>query len=111
MNLKELETHLSIAFQDIHQVASINRTLIQNNLDVYLLHPKENDLEQLFIDLTLLTIMNLLISLGSEALKTKRTASFYLTMIAAVFGPCMSLFDLFWRGHVGNENGKVIFPK
>lgn len=43
----------SIAFQDLKQVASVNRTLTQNNLDVYLLHPKENDLEQLFIDLTL----------------------------------------------------------
>ena len=43
---------LSIAFRDLNQVASINKTLTQNELDVYLLHPKENDLEQLFIDLT-----------------------------------------------------------
>jgi ABC-type multidrug transport system ATPase subunit len=43
---------LSVSFRDQAQVASINRTLMQNNLDVYLLHPKENDLEQLFIDLT-----------------------------------------------------------
>ena len=43
---------LSIAFRDLNQVASINKTLTQNDLDVYLLHPKENDLEQLFIDLT-----------------------------------------------------------
>jgi ABC-type multidrug transport system ATPase subunit len=43
---------LSIAFQDLQQVASINKKLTQNNLDVYLLHPKENDLERLFIDLT-----------------------------------------------------------
>lgn len=43
---------LSVAFEDIYQVASINRTLTQNNLDVYLLQPKENDLEQLFINLT-----------------------------------------------------------
>lgn len=43
---------LSLPMRDLHQVASINRTLTQNNLDVYLLHPRENDLEQLFIDLT-----------------------------------------------------------
>jgi len=43
---------ISVAFTDISQVAAINRTLTNNNMDVYLLHPKENDLEQLFIDLT-----------------------------------------------------------
>jgi ABC-2 type transport system ATP-binding protein len=43
---------LSVAFLNLSQVASINKTLTQNNLDVYLLQPKENDLEQLFIDLT-----------------------------------------------------------
>ena len=43
---------ISVPFQDRNQVASIARTLTQNNLDVYLLHPKENNLEQLFIDLT-----------------------------------------------------------
>ena len=46
------EECLSIPFRDIAQVAAINRTLTTHNLDVYLLHPKENDLEQLFIDLT-----------------------------------------------------------
>jgi len=43
---------ISLSFGDIKEVATINRTLIQNNLDVYLLNPKENDLEQLFINLT-----------------------------------------------------------
>ena len=43
---------LSVVFDDIHQVAAINKKLTQNDLDVFLLHPKENDLEQLFIDLT-----------------------------------------------------------
>jgi lantibiotic transport system ATP-binding protein len=43
---------VSIAYSGIKQVAAINRTLTNHNLDVYLLHPKENDLEQLFIDLT-----------------------------------------------------------
>lgn len=43
---------LSLPYESENQVAAINRTLICNNLDVFLLHPKENDLEQLFIDLT-----------------------------------------------------------
>ena len=43
---------LSVPYHDKHQVANINRTMTQHNLDVYLLQPKENDLEQLFIDLT-----------------------------------------------------------
>ena len=38
--------------------------------------------------------MNLLISLRSEILKTKRTASFYLTIGAAAFGPLMTLLDI-----------------
>lgn len=43
---------VSIPFANINQVAEINRKLTSNKLDVYLLHPKESDLEQLFIDLT-----------------------------------------------------------
>jgi ABC-2 type transport system ATP-binding protein len=46
------EEVVSVALHDINQVASINRTLTQHGLDVYLLHPKKTDLEQLFIDLT-----------------------------------------------------------
>jgi len=46
------EECLSVPFHNMAQVAAINRTLTTNNLDVFLLHPKENDLEQLFIDLT-----------------------------------------------------------
>ena len=42
----------SIAFHDLKQVALVTRTLTQNDLDVYLIQPKESDLEQLFIDLT-----------------------------------------------------------
>ena len=42
----------SIAFHDLNQVALVTRTLTQNDLDVYLIQPKESDLEQLFIDLT-----------------------------------------------------------
>jgi lantibiotic transport system ATP-binding protein len=43
---------VSVAFSDMSQVATINRTLTSHNLDVYLLHPKQSNLEQLFIDLT-----------------------------------------------------------
>jgi len=43
---------LSVIFQSQQQVAQINRTLTSEGLDVYLLHPKESDLEQLFIELT-----------------------------------------------------------
>ena len=46
------EDKISISYQDQKQVASIQRTLYQKNLEIYLLHPKMNDLEQLFIDLT-----------------------------------------------------------
>ena len=43
---------ISVMFHDQKQVAFIQRMLTQNNLDVYLLQTKKNDLEQLFIDLT-----------------------------------------------------------
>ncbi|MDB5252280.1 MAG: transporter ATPase [Flaviaesturariibacter sp.] len=43
---------MSVAYNDDTQVAAINRRLTDSQLDVYLLHPKETDLEQLFIDLT-----------------------------------------------------------
>jgi lantibiotic transport system ATP-binding protein len=51
-NPERVGDKLSIPFLDMEQVALFNRILTQNNLDVYLLHPKENNLEQLFIDLT-----------------------------------------------------------
>jgi len=47
-----VEEAVSVAYKDAGQVAAINRTLTHHNLDVYLLHPKESNLEQLFIDLT-----------------------------------------------------------
>ena len=46
------EDKVAVAYHDQKQVATIQKTLFQNNLEVYLLHPKTNDLEQLFIDLT-----------------------------------------------------------
>ncbi len=39
--------------------------------------------------------MNLLISLRSEILKSKKTSSFYLALAAAAFAPFMSMLDIF----------------
>jgi hypothetical protein len=55
--------------------------------------------------------MSLLISLRSENLKTKRTAAFYLTIIAAIFGPFMSLLDVVLSEGISAEDGKTIFNK
>ncbi|PZR28775.1 MAG: multidrug ABC transporter ATP-binding protein [Citrobacter freundii] len=46
------EENLAVAFRDDHQIAGVNQLLTQHGLDVYLLCPQKNDLEQLFIDLT-----------------------------------------------------------
>ncbi|HEY0356184.1 MAG TPA: ABC transporter permease [Flavisolibacter sp.] len=54
--------------------------------------------------------MNLLISLRSEILKTKRTASFYFTLGAACFGPFASMLDLAFDG-VEPVNRPVILSK
>jgi ABC-type multidrug transport system ATPase subunit len=43
---------ISVCYKDQKQVALIQRRLSQNELDIYLLQPMGNDLEQLFIDLT-----------------------------------------------------------
>ena len=51
-NPENKEEMVSVAFQDVSQVADINRRLTRQGLDVYLLHPRKTDLEQLFIDLT-----------------------------------------------------------
>jgi lantibiotic transport system ATP-binding protein len=49
--IKELE-NFSVDYEDQKQVAAIQKILNQHDLEIYLLHPKGNDLEQLFIDLT-----------------------------------------------------------
>ena len=41
-----------IPYRDKQQAADINKLLVQNGLDVYLLQPQQSDLEQLFIDIT-----------------------------------------------------------
>ena len=38
--------------QSQEKTASINRMLLQKNIDVYSIHQQQNDLEQLFIDIT-----------------------------------------------------------
>jgi ABC-2 type transport system ATP-binding protein len=43
---------LTLDMTDLNQASKINRTLINNDLDVCLLQPMKPDLEQLFIDLT-----------------------------------------------------------
>jgi ABC-type multidrug transport system ATPase subunit len=41
-----------LPFQNRAQAASINRILMQNEIDVYSLHQQQNDLEALFMDIT-----------------------------------------------------------
>lgn len=43
---------LIVPYTDIQQVAAINRMLVDNDLDVYNLHPQAQNLETLFMDLT-----------------------------------------------------------
>jgi lantibiotic transport system ATP-binding protein len=43
---------IALNFSSENDIASIGKTLIQNNIDVFLLQPRENNLEQLFINLT-----------------------------------------------------------
>lgn len=49
---EKFEQKIAVSLSDFSEVAGVNRLLMQMNLDVYLLHPKQNDLEQLFINLT-----------------------------------------------------------
>ena len=41
-----------VPFQGKEQTAFINRMLLEQNIDVYGLYPQQNDLEQLFLDIT-----------------------------------------------------------
>jgi lantibiotic transport system ATP-binding protein len=47
-----LEEDLVVPYKDIQQVATINRMLVDNDLDVYDLHPRKQTLETIFINLT-----------------------------------------------------------
>jgi ABC-2 type transport system ATP-binding protein len=51
-NPRRDEDVISLSLVDQQQVAAIQRTLTQHDVDIYLLQPQTNDLEQLFIDLT-----------------------------------------------------------
>ncbi len=44
--------HLVLPFESKEQTALVNRTLIEKGIDVYRLQPQQNDLEQLFMDIT-----------------------------------------------------------
>ena len=44
--------HVILPVQTKEKTAAINRLLLQHNIDVFLLQPQQNDLEQLFIDMT-----------------------------------------------------------
>jgi lantibiotic transport system ATP-binding protein len=44
--------HLVLPFTNKLQSASINRMLIEKGIDVYRIQPQQNDLEQLFLDIT-----------------------------------------------------------
>ena len=43
---------LLLPFENNEQAAFINRTLVEKGIDVYRLQPQQNNLEQLFIDIT-----------------------------------------------------------
>ena len=44
--------YVVLPFKEKGATATINRKLVEQNIDVYLLQPQQNDLEQLFIDIT-----------------------------------------------------------
>jgi lantibiotic transport system ATP-binding protein len=43
---------LVLPYKSREATAMVNRKLMENNIDVYMLQPRQNDLEQLFIDIT-----------------------------------------------------------
>jgi lantibiotic transport system permease protein len=55
--------------------------------------------------------MTLLTSFRSEILKTKRTASVYLTIIAAAFGPFLTLLDVLMGEGIPMDDRAVILNK
>jgi len=50
--VQETETQLVLPYQGREETAAINRQLVQAGIDVYSIHARQNDLEQLFIDIT-----------------------------------------------------------
>ena len=50
--VERVNGHLTVPFKDNVGTATVNRMLLTHNIDVFLLQPQQNDLEQLFIDIT-----------------------------------------------------------
>jgi lantibiotic transport system ATP-binding protein len=49
---QKVNGYLVLPLKEKGVTAAINRKLVEQNIDVYLLQPQQNDLEQLFIDIT-----------------------------------------------------------
>ena len=49
---ERLNGFVVVPFKERGLTAVINRKLVEQHIDVYLLQPQQNDLEQLFIDIT-----------------------------------------------------------
>lgn len=50
--VERVNGHLQLPYQDNAATATVNRMLLTHNIDVFMLQPQQNDLEQLFIDIT-----------------------------------------------------------
>ena len=50
--VQQSESLLSLPYGGKQETAAINRLLVNGGVEVYSLHPKQNDLEQLFIEIT-----------------------------------------------------------
>jgi ABC-2 type transport system ATP-binding protein len=50
--IQSLNGKLVLPFESKEQTATINKLLVQHNIDVYAIHPQQSDLEQLFLDIT-----------------------------------------------------------
>lgn len=50
--VKSVNGKLVLPFESREQTARINRTLVEKGVEVYAIHPQQNDLEQLFLDIT-----------------------------------------------------------
>jgi len=51
-SLKSVNGKLVLPFENKSQTAAINKLLVQNGMEVYALHSQQDDLEQLFLDIT-----------------------------------------------------------
>ncbi len=51
-NAKRINGHLEIPYLKREEVGMVSRKLIEGGVDLYLLQPQQNDLEQLFLDIT-----------------------------------------------------------